>query len=242
MNNTILVALSQHTALRLQMAVIANNIANSNTAGFKSERVTFATHLKDMGGGQKLAFVKESGIVRDPSDGPLMVTGNPFDLAIRGDAFFRVDTPQGERLTRGGQFRLDADGALVTANGYPVLGKNGLPLLIAPGDATITIARDGRVASESGEIGRLGLVTFDSGDELTKLGGGLYASDAEPIPSDDAEVVQGAIEASNVQPIVEMTRMIALLRSYQSAQSLAEKEDELKRRAIGTLASVSQSA
>ncbi len=241
MENTVLVALSKHMVLRRQMDVIANNIANMNTTGFKRERSLFATYLQDVGDGSKIAFVRNTGVVSDFSTGPLEVTNNTFDIAIRGNGFFELETPQGPRFTRGGRFELDADGALVTAQGYPVLADDGFPILTVPEDTSIIISSDGTVTSEGGEIGRLLVVAFEDTRDLIKLGGGLYATEATAQPALDAEVIQGSIEGSNVEPIVEMTRMITLLRSFQNAQKLSDDENELRRRAINALAATPQS-
>jgi flagellar basal-body rod protein FlgF len=241
MDTSALVALSLSTALRRQMDVIAHNIANANTTAYKEERVLFATYLQEVDG-QEIAFVEDFAVVVDPSEGPITSTGNPLDLAIRGDGHFQVDTPDGVRFTRSGHFALDADGALVTVDGHAVLADDGFPILTIPGDSEITVDADGVVSSENGEIGRLGLVTFDDTADLIKQGGGLYATEAAPLPATDASVVQGALEGSNVQPIVEMTRMISLLRSYQAAQSFTDRYDELRTQAITTLANVGQDA
>ena len=237
METTSLLTLSLTTALRHQMDVIAHNIANANTTAFKSERVLFNTYLQDVDG-KTIAFVDDVAVLRNMADGPIAVTGNPLDLAIRGDAYFQVDTPDGERFTRSGHFALDADGALVTTDGYPVLANDGFPILTIPGDSNITINSDGSVTSETGDIGRLGLVTFADARALIYQGGGLYATDATPLPAADAEIIQGSLEGSNVVPIIEMTRMISLLRSYQAAQSLADRQDEIRSQAINTLANV----
>lgn len=237
METTSMLTLSLTTALRHQMDVIAHNIANANTTAFKSERVLFNTYLQDVDG-KKIAFVDDAVVLRNMAEGPIEVTGNPLDLAIRGDAYFQVDTPDGERFTRGGHFALDADGALVTTDGYPVLADDGFPILTIPGDSTITINSDGSVTSETGDIGRLGLVTFADARALIYQGGGFYATDATPLPAADAEIIQGSLEGSNVVPIIEMTRMISLLRSYQAAQSLADRQDEIRSQAINTLANV----
>ncbi len=239
MENTVLLVLSLTTALRHQMDVIAHNIANANTAAFKEERVLFESYLEVIDG-QELAFVKDFAVKIDLSEGPIATTGNPLDVAIRGDAFFRVDTPDGVRFTRGGHFELDADGALVTGDGHPVLGDDGFPILTIPGDTEIKIDSNGTVSSETGEIGRLGLVFFADTGALVKQGGGLYATEAVPLLAADAKVIQGSLEGSNVQPIVEMTRMISLLRSYQAAQNFADRLDELRNQAISSLADVSQ--
>lgn len=244
MENTALVALSQQMVLRRQMDVIANNIANASTIGFKSERMLFSEHFRDIGGGQQLAFVTDAAVVHDPSEGELTPTGNPLDVAIKGSGYFEVDTPDGIRYMRGGHLRVDADGVLVSAEGHPVLGQDGTPLLTFPGDTEITIKADGTVSSESGEIGQLAVVTFENRSMLRKFGAGMYEApdSVVPIPAVDGKVIQGSIEESNVAPIIEMTRMISLLRSYQGAQRLADEQDKLMRRSINVLANTPQSA
>lgn len=240
MENTVLAVISQQVGARRQMDVIANNIANAGTIGFKSERVVFTEYLQDIGNGQTISFVKDAAVVRDFSDGSIMVTGNPLDVAIRGEGFFQVETLDGIRYTRNGRMRLDGDGTLVTSNGYAVLSKDELPILTIPGDTQIVISADGTVSSESGELGTLAVVAFENTYELRKLGNGLYESDILPSPATDATIVQGAIENSNVEPILEMTRMIALLRNFQGSQTMADQEDDLRRRAINVLGSVTE--
>ena len=241
MENTVLAVISQQISARRQMDVIANNIANAGTIGFKSERMVFTQYLQDIGDGQTITFVEDAAVVRDFRDGPIIVTSNPLDVAIRGEGFFQVETIDGIRYTRNGRMRLDGDGTLVTSNGYAVLSLDQLPILTIPGDTDITISADGTVSSESGELGTLAIVAFENPYVLRKLGNGLYEADTLPDRTTGATVVQGAIENSNVEPIIEMTRMIALLRSYQSSQTLANQEDELSRRAISVLGSVSES-
>ena len=240
MENTALAVISQQIGARRQMDVIANNIANANTIGFKSERMVFSEYLQDIGNGQTIALVKDAAVVRDFSDGPIMATDNPLDVAIRGEGFFQVETADGIRYTRNGRLRLDGDGTLVTSNGYAVLSKDEFPILTIPGDTQITIGADGTVSSESGELGTLAVVAFDNPYSLRKLGNGLYESDVLPSPATDATIVQGALENSNVEPIIEMTRMIALLRSFESSQTLVDQQHDLRRRAIGVLGSVSE--
>ncbi len=243
MENAGLVALSRQVALRRQMDVIANNIANANTTAFKAQRMVFETFLADVGARQpKLAFVQDVAVVRDPADGALVTTGNRLDVAIRGEGYFEVETPQGRRYTRSGHFRLADDGTLVTSHGHPVLAEDGFPIMTVPGDSEITISADGTVSSESGELARLALMAFETPDALERVAGGLYRAETVPLPALDTEVVQGALERSNVEPIVEMTRMIELLRSYQGAQRIATDAAELRRQAVRALGTVSQTA
>ena len=242
MENTVLAVISQQMSARRQMDVIANNIANVNTVAFKSERMLFSEYLQDIGNGQTIAFVKEAGVRRDNSDGPISSTGNPLDIAIRGDGYLLVETSDGVRFTRNGRLRIDADGVLVTSNGYPVLGEDEYPILFIPGDTNIVISDNGRITAESGEIGKLAIMAFSDPTKVQKLGEGLFVSDELPELATDVSLIQGALEGSNVEPIVEMTRMISILRSYQSAQSMTDQEHDLRRRAISTLGSVSENA
>jgi flagellar basal-body rod protein FlgF len=242
MENTVLAVISQQMSARRQMDVIANNIANANTVAFKSERMIFSEYLQDIGNGQTIAFVNEAGVGRDFSDGPISSTSNPLDIAIRGDGYLIVETSDGVAYTRNGRLRIDADGALVTSNGHAVLSSDEYPILFVPGDTQIVIDEDGRITAESGEIGTLALYTFADMSKVEKLGEGLFVTDEIPEDApEDTTIIQGALEGSNVVPVVEMTRMISILRSYESAQKLSDQEHDLRRRAISTLGSVSES-
>ncbi|MBI3451775.1 MAG: flagellar hook-basal body complex protein [Rhodospirillales bacterium] len=189
--------------------------------------------------GASVSFVEEIGTLRDTSSGSLRQTGNPLDLAINGPGYFVVEGATGPRYTRDGHFRTDANGRLITNEGLAVLDESSRPITIRPGETRIEITRSGRVMTESGEAGRIRLVGFTNEQSLRKIGTGLYASDADPIPADPkTDIRQGMVEDSNVQPVVEMTRMIEVLRRYQSAQRMIENEDERARRAIEKLTRV----
>ena len=231
MENTSFVALSLQGSLRRQMNVIAHNIANMNTNGFKGEKMMFIQHLeKSRGGeqilGEKIAYVRDIATVRDISEGGLEKTGNTLDMAISGDGYFAVETAAGERFTRNGRFRLDEAGQLVNQQGDAVLSDGGQPFFFAPGDTEITVSRDGTITTENGALGRIRLVTFENQQELTALPGGLYSSEVVPTDAESPDVVQGMLESSNVQPIIEMTKMISVSRSYESVKRLIEREDE----------------
>ncbi len=242
MQNASLVALSQQMVLRRQMDLIANNIANANTDGYKAERMLFDTYLQPIGAAGQAAFVQDVAVAHDTREGEIAVTGNPLDIAIKGEGFFPIDTTEGVRYARGGHFQLDQDGVLVTSSGHPLLGDDGFPIIATPDATDITISSDGVVSSEGIEIGRLQPVTFDNLYALRKVAGGLYQTDQTPIPASDAKIEQGAIEKSNVEPIIEMTRMIALLRSYQSTQRLIQEQNQLRQRAITVLSGANQTA
>ena len=185
MENTSFIALSRQGTLRRQMSVIAHNIANMNTTGFKGEKMMFIQHLeKSRGGerilGEKIAFVRDIATVRDTSEGSLTKTGNPLDMALSGDGYFVVETEAGERYTRNGRFRLDEAGQLVNQQGDAVLSDGGQPFFFAPGDTEITVSRDGIITTENGALGRLRVVTFENQQELSASAGGLYSSEAQP--------------------------------------------------------------
>jgi len=241
MENTSYIALSRQGALSRKMSSIANNLANMTTTGFKSERMMFVDHLirsrsGDFIADQQLSFVRDVASYRDISDGPIQQTGNPLDVAIHGDGFFAVKAPDGtNKYTRNGNFRMDSGGQLVTQSGLPVLTDAGAPIFFAPEDTTITIAGDGTVSTENGPLGKLRVVTFNDPYKLTPEGGGLYGTDQQPIDKLDAQVTQNALEGSNVQGILEMTRMIEVSRSYSSAQSMLKREDERIRAAVREL-------
>ncbi len=231
MENTSLITLSHQGALRRHMDVVANNFANVNTTGYKSERMMFVEHLvrtRDGNGrhGGALAFVRDIATARDFSQGRQQETGNPLDLAIEGDGFFAVDTPGGERYSRNGRFHIDDTGQLVTGHGLAVLTTSGGPMFFSPTDTAITVSRDGTVSSENGEIGRLRIVRFDNPHGLQAVAGGLMAAQEPPIDTEPVNVVQGVLEGSNVEPIVEMERMIRVNRAYDDARRMIEREDE----------------
>lgn len=242
MENTILAVISRQMSIQREMDTLANNIANSSTDGFKSERMRFAEHLVDIGNNQTIAFVKDAGVIRDFSDGPLRSTGNPLDVAIRGEGFFEIETEDGVLYTRSGRLHLDPIGMLINAEGQAVLGTDGLPIITFPGDTAIVIDPNGRVTSESGELGYLSLVAFDDLSKMVKVGNGLYDTDQDTLIADESTIVQGSLEGSNVVSITEMTRMISLLRSYQGSQALGDQEHDLRRKAISVIGSVSTNA
>lgn len=231
MENTLRVALSSQDGLRRQLAVVANNIANMNTTGFKGEKMMFTQHLvRSKGGekvfGDKIAYVRDIATVRDTTEGPMTATGNTLDFAIGGEGFFVVNTAGGERYTRNGSFKLNEAGQMVTQTNDPVLSDSGQPFIFGPRDTEINVSRDGVVSTENGELGRMRVVRFDNEQQLRMTSAGLYAADSTPQNVTKPDVVQNMIEASNVQPIIEITRMIELNKAYSAAQKFLDREDE----------------
>ncbi len=243
MENTSYIAVARQATLRRQLEMIANNLANMNTAGFKGENMMFVDHLVRSRGGERMLpeqmhFVRDLSSYRNFDEGPIEATSNPLDVAIRGEGYFVVETPEGARYTRTGRFHFDEQGRMVTAHGYPVLSDAGQPFVFSGSESSIDIARDGTVSADDDVMGRLRIVTFENEHQLRETYGGLYQSDAPAEDSDNPEVVQSALEGSNVNGIFEITRMIEVQRSYDSARKLVEAEDERIKKAIGELAKV----
>ncbi len=227
MENSITIALARQSVLARQMDVIATNLANLETAGFKAENMIFAETLEKTADGEILSLVHDVGFVRDLSEGPMVGTQSPLDLAISGQGYFVIDTPDGERYTRHGVFQLDDLGQIVTTEGNPVLNSGGAPITVPLETGTITITRDGTVSADAEEIGQIKLVGFENPQALSKVGSGLYkAIDQSPTPDPESEVLQGMVESSNVKGVVEMTRMVDTVRSYQAAAKLADTEHQ----------------
>lgn len=253
MENPYLVGLSRQVALERQMAVIANNVANMNTTGYKADKPLFEEFLmpearaNDFQGRDRLiSFVQDRATWHDFAQGPVEQTNNPLDIALDGDAFLVVQTPAGERYTRNGALQLNAQGQLVTNDGYAVLGENG-PISFQPQDQAITIARDGTVTVREGENtqadaarGKIRIVAFDAPQLLQKQGASLFSAPAgvaaQPAPL--AGLRQGMIEKSNVNAVVEMGRMIEVMRTYQSVATMLQQQGDLRRTAIERLAEV----
>jgi flagellar basal-body rod protein FlgF len=236
METTGYIALSNQMVLRQQMDVIAQNLANMNTSGYQGESMMFVEHLTKTDDGKTLSFVQNIAMVRNLDPGPLTPTGNPLDVAIRGDGYFQVETPTGARFTRNGAFALDATGRLVNADGDPVLSNAGGEIVV-PIDATsVSIARDGTVSTETGELGRVGVFRFENEQLMTKTGSTLYdAGELQPEVDDDPTLEQGMIEGSNVQGVMEMTDMISTVRRYQATNKVVEDEHRRQRQMIEVL-------
>jgi flagellar basal-body rod protein FlgF len=252
MDNALLVGLSRQVSLRRELDVIANNIANLNTTGFKGESVLFeqfldptARHEHFPGNDRRIAFVLDRATMQDFTQGPLQRTEAPLDVAIDGPGFFTIQTPNGERYTRAGNFHLNPQGQLVTNNGQPVLGAGG-PIVFEPTDTNIAIAADGTVSASNatgqiGERGKLRMVTFANPAQLTAQGDSLWSAPAGVTPQaapPTTRAVQGSLEKSNVHAVKEMNRLLEVTRAYTNISNMQQRTDELRRKAIEKLAEV----
>ena len=238
--NAQLISLSRQIALQRQMDVVANNMANINTTGFKAENILFEEYVMPVARDrdfpaldQPLSYVQDWATIHDLSGGALVQTGGEFDVALNGDGFFAVQTPGGERWTRAGAFQLSANGTLVDINGNPVLGEGG-PIQFGPEENGILIAADGSISSSAGPKGKLRIVEFDNPQELTREGNNLFAGGA-PALAVNTTAMQGFTERSNVSGVAEMAEMIRVTRAYESIANLTQKQDELRRSAIQRL-------
>jgi flagellar basal-body rod protein FlgF len=246
MENALLIGLSRQMTLQRGLDVIANNIANLNTPGFKGDGIVFEEHLmpgaqSDSASalGRRVSFVADRATWHDMRPGPVQQTGNPFDVAVEGNAFLVVQTPSGERYTKNGALALNAAGELVTSQGFRVLSDAG-PVILQPQDRDISFGRDGSIATASGARGKLRLVEFAQPERLQKDGASTFAAPdgVQPQPAATAAVRQGAIEQSNVAGVIEMTRMIDATRTYATISQLLQNQGDLRRSAIDKLAEV----
>lgn len=243
MENALYVGLSQQMVLERQMDMVANNIANMNTNAYRAQRPVFQEYVLEAGRNKPVSFVLDFGVARDTRAGVMTPTGNPYDMAVNGEGFLSVQTPEGVRYTRNGHFTLDPDGRIVTREGYALLDDGGAEITV--NDTTLgtpVISEDGTIAQGDTQIGKVGLVTFDNQQDLRAVGDSLFdAGTAAAPPAPPAtRLVQGMVEGSNVQPVVEMTRMIELQRRYQTMQNLLTSDNELQRTAIQRLGKLSQ--
>jgi flagellar basal-body rod protein FlgF len=246
MENAFLIGLSRQMALRRELDVVANNVANINTTGFKADTMVFEEHLMPvarhdhfLGRDKRLSYVHDRATWHDLGQGPIKQTNNPLDVSVGGNGFLAVQTPRGERYTRNGSFQINAQGQLVTSEGYAVLGDGG-PIQFQPSDRDINIARDGTVSVPEGARGRLRVVTFADAQRLQKDSASTFAAPAGVAPqaAESAQVSQGTIEESNVRGVVEMTRLIDVSRSYTQIATLLQQHGELRKSSIERLAEV----
>jgi flagellar basal-body rod protein FlgF len=232
------IALSRLSAQQRALDVTAANLANSGTPGFKSSRVLFSDWLSNQvgtnapKGDRTIAYTQDRATYREQQAGVLERTGNPLDLAIAGAGFFTVSTPQGPRLTRAGHFVPQADGTIGDIQGNKLLDAAGQPLRLSPTDADITVTADGTISTESGQVGRIGVVQPTDVNRMTEEGSRNLRADTPTNPVAQPQVVQGAVEDSNVQPILETTRMMNDMRSFQFTSEFIQSESDRMQSAI----------
>ncbi len=226
--------LSRQSGLMREMQVVANNIANLSTSGFRREGTVFAEHVYRMDQGPSLSMPHATGRVVDLSQAGLTMTGGPFDFAIQGDGFFLIETPQGNRLTRAGSFTPNEAGELVTPDGHRLLDAGGAPVFVPPDGGPVSMGEDGTISAGGTPIAQIGL--WQPADPLTlrHQSGTLFEADTLE-PAETGRVFQGFLEESNVNPVSEIARMIEVQRAYELGQKFLDAEDARARGVIETL-------
>jgi len=241
MDNALYVGLSRQIVLQREMDIIANNIANVDTAGFKVESLMQKTDpgapAVTLGGPKPVKFVAPDGVARNFGQGSLNSTGAPLDMAIDGQGFFQVQGPNGPRFTRDGRFTTDPTGKLVTQGGLAVLDESGSEITIDAEKGEVTIGPDGSMSQGREAVGKVGMFTFANQGALAKDGDNLFknVSNLQPQPATDSKLRQGMLEGSNVKPVLEITRMVEVSRAYESTAKMMDSTADLSRRAVDRL-------
>jgi flagellar basal-body rod protein FlgF len=233
MESTGYVALGRQAGLLREMQVVANNIANGGTVGFRREGVVFSEFLRRTDEGPSISMARGEGRHVDLREGALQPTGGRFDFAIRGEGFFLIETPQGQRLTRAGAFLPGPDGAVLTPDGHRLLDAGGAAVVVPPG-AEVSLGPDGTLSAGGLPVAQIGLWQPEDANTLRHEAGTLFSAEAL-VPVQGARLVQGSLEESNVHAVEEVARLIAVQRAYEFGQSFMDREDERVRTVIRTL-------
>ena len=226
--------LTRQSGLMREMQVVANNIANISTTGFRREGVVFEEYIAKTPDGPSLSMASGDGRVIDLTQAGITQTGGAFDLAIQGDGFFQVQTPDGPRLTRAGNFTPSPTGELVTNDGYRLMDDGGAAIVLPPGATKITVAQDGTLSADGAPVAHIGL--WQPGDPLSlqHQASTMFSADSVQ-PSTGGVIMQGYLEDSNVEPVQEIARMIEVQRAYELGQSFMDQEDKRMRGVVDTL-------
>ncbi len=229
------VALNRQSGLMREMQIVANNIANISTTGFRKEGLLFSEYVVPAGDGPSLSMANANVRLTSPVQGAMTQTGNPFDLAIEGEGFFMVETPAGNQITRAGSFTPGPEGELVTPDGYRLLDAGGAPIFVPPDARAVTVAADGTLSADGRALAQIGLYLPSVPAELTRQDGVRFSAASGYEPAEGGRILQGFLEGSNVNAVQEIARMIEVQRAYELGQALLEREDERLRGVVNTL-------
>jgi flagellar basal-body rod protein FlgF len=241
MDNTTSIILSRMITASRTVDVIANNIANVSTPGYEATHLQSAAWIDRMRGvdappgGSTLSYTQAVGTWRDTAPGAVHQTGNPLDLALPGGGYFTVQTANGPRLTRDGRFGLLPNGTIANASGDALLDPGGQPITVPPQSGSLTIAADGTISTAQGIIGQVGVVTVADPQGLNAEGGNLFQTTTPPIPDAAPNIVQGALEGSNVQPILEITKMMQASQNFRMIAQFITAEQSRSQSAISKI-------
>lgn len=239
MQDGLYVALSSQIALERRLNTIADNVANASTIGFRATGVRFEDVVSGIGD-KAVSFASSGDTYLSSKTGSLNETGNPFDFAIQGDAWFGIETPAGTVMTRDGRFSMIDTGQLVTVEGYPVLDGGGAPIQLDPRNGPPQSGADGVLRQDGQIIGAIGLFSFNPGANFQRFGNSGIIPSGEPEPvvdRVDVGVAQGFLEESNVNPMLEMTRLIAVQRAFENTAAVMRSTEQTFGEAIKTLGS-----
>lgn len=239
MDNAGYATLTRQSGLMREMQVVANNMANMASTGYRREAVVFAEFVRDLGSAHdSLSMATPRAAFTSEAQGALTRTGRPLDLAVEGSGYFLVAAPEGPMLTRAGNFLRAADGGIVTSDGMALLDAGGAPVLVPPGAAAISAASDGTLSVDGLPITRIGLWEASGPGTTERRAGSRFLVDGAPVPAEEGSgrIVQGFLESSNVSPVSEVARMIEVQRTYELGQGFLDREDERIRAVIRTFA------
>jgi flagellar basal-body rod protein FlgF len=235
MKNGVYTTLTRQSGLMREMQVIANNIANMSTKGFRQQGVVFSEFVRETGDAPSLSMAEANTVNTSLLRGDLTETGNALDLGIEGEGFFLIDTDQGLRLTRAGSFSLSDAGEVVTPQGDRVLDVSQAPILLPGGMAGVSIAPDGTISRDGLVVSQVGLFRPVDDTGLKREDGVMFDAPEGIEPEPDGRMRQGFVEGSNVDPILQIARMIEVQRSYEMGQKFLEREDNRVRDAMQSL-------
>jgi len=239
MQDSLYVALSSQIALERRLDTIADNVANASTIGFRATGVKFQDVVSGTGP-KSVSFASSGKTYLSGAHGALTETGNPFDFAVQGDAWFAIETPAGTVMTRDGRFSMNENGELMSIEGYPVLDGGGAPIQLDPRNGPPKAGADGSLRQGDQLVGAIGLYNFDPGENFVRYGNSGVVPARTPEPVTDRSgvgVAQGFLEESNVNPVLEMTRLIQVQRAFENTAALMRQTDSSTDDAIKTLGS-----
>jgi flagellar basal-body rod protein FlgF len=227
MDNATYTTLTRQSGLLREMQVVANNIANISTTGFRGEGIIFAEHVVALDRGQdSLSMAVADGRMIFAQQGALQQTGGDFDFAIEGDGFFLIATPEGEALTRAGAFIRNEFGELVTPDGHPLLDGGGAPVFVPPDARSVMLASDGTLSADNQPLTVIGLWQPVDATDLTRRAGVMFTAPGGIEPTEQTQVLQGFLEQSNVNSVTQIARMIEVQRAYELGAGFLDKEDQ----------------
>lgn len=240
MDNSLYIGLARQMTLRRELDITANNIANTSTAGFKAEHLLLETdtgsRARHQDGPDRLRFVDDWGLARDFRQGSMTQTGRPLDFAIEGEGFFVLETGAGDRFTRDGRFTLNDTGEIIASDGAKLLDDQGNPITVNPEGEELVMSESGQLYQGEALLGKVGVTSFTDLGLLEKVGDNRFrATQNDQREEADVMMRQGFTEHSNVNPILEMTRMMEVSRTYTSVSKMIQQSEDLSRRALERL-------